>query len=91
MTEFSAVPAYNPLYLERATRALREADKLPVNSMLRYLSPLDWEHNNLTWNYVWRQGRNSLTYYFFRILWALQPHDQKSNPLHQTLPSQIIH
>ena len=43
--------------MERATQAREEAGK-PVNpELLQYLSPLGWEHINLTGDYVWRQSR----------------------------------
>ena len=54
----AAIVLWNTVYLERATQALREAGKLPDDGMLRYLSPLGWEHINLTGDYVWRQSRN---------------------------------
>lgn len=53
----AAIVLWNTVYLERATQALREAGKLPDDGMLRYLSPLGWEHINLTGDYVWRQNR----------------------------------
>jgi hypothetical protein len=52
-----AIVLWNTVYLERATQALREAGKLPDDGMLRYLSPLGWEHINLTGDYVWRQNQ----------------------------------
>jgi TnpA family transposase len=54
----AAIVLWNTVYLERATQALREAGKLPDDGMLRYLSPLGWEHINLTGDYVWRQSWN---------------------------------
>ena len=53
----AAIVLWNTVYLERATQTLREADKLPDDGKLRYLSPLGWEHINLTGDYVWRQNR----------------------------------
>jgi TnpA family transposase len=53
----AAIVLWNTVYLERATQALREAGKLPDDGMLRYLSPLGWEHINLTGDDVWRQNR----------------------------------
>jgi len=53
----AAIVLWNTVYLGRATRALREAGKLPDDGTLRYLSPLGWEHINLTGDYVWPQGR----------------------------------
>ena len=45
------------MYLKRATQALRESGKLAKDAMLQYLSPLGWEHINLTGDYAWRQNR----------------------------------
>ncbi len=52
----AAVVLWNSVYLEWAARALlrRAASD---ESLLRYLSPLGWEHINLTGDYVWRQNR----------------------------------
>ena len=50
---------WNTVYLERATQALRESGKLAKDDMLQYLSPLGWEHINLTGDYVWRQNRKT--------------------------------
>ncbi|MBN4181035.1 Tn3 family transposase ISPa40 [Pseudomonas savastanoi pv. phaseolicola] len=52
-----AIVLWNTVYLERATQGLTDAGK-PVNTDLyQYLSPLGWEHINLTGDYVWRQSR----------------------------------
>jgi hypothetical protein len=53
----AAIVLWNTVYLERATQALREAGKLADDDMLQFLSPLGWEHINLTGDYVWRQSR----------------------------------
>ncbi|MGA4572815.1 Tn3 family transposase, partial [Ectopseudomonas hydrolytica] len=53
----AAIVLWNTVYLERATQGLVEVGK-PVNGeLLQYLSPLGWEHINLTGDYVWRQSR----------------------------------
>lgn len=53
----AAIVLWNTVYLERATQGLTAAGK-PVNTDLyQYLSPLGWEHVNLTGDYVWRQSR----------------------------------
>jgi hypothetical protein len=52
-----AIVLWNTVYLERATQALRESGRLDDNGMLQFLSPLGWEHINLTGDYVWRQNR----------------------------------
>jgi hypothetical protein len=55
--EKDAIVLWDTVYLERATQALCETDKPIDNVMLQYLSPLGWEHINLTGDYVWRQSR----------------------------------
>ncbi|KPX45367.1 Transposase [Pseudomonas syringae pv. helianthi] len=53
----AAIVLWNTVYLERAAQGLTYAGK-PVNTDLyQYLSPLGWEHINLTGDYVWRQSR----------------------------------
>lgn len=52
----AAIVLWNTVYLQRAVAALREQGR-PVNDdLLRYLSPLGWEHINLTGDYVWRRN-----------------------------------
>jgi TnpA family transposase len=53
----AAIVLWNTVYLERATQALRDAGKVIDDTLLQYLSPLGWEHINLTGDYVWRQSR----------------------------------
>ena len=53
----AAIVLWNTVYLERAARALQHRDSAWDESLLRYLSPLGWEHINLTGDYVWRQDR----------------------------------
>ena len=49
----AAIVLWNTVYLERATR--RCASKGAVDeALLQYLSPLGWEHINLTGDYLWR-------------------------------------
>jgi len=51
----AAIVLWNTVYLERATNALRSHG--PVDdTLLQYLSPLGWEHINLTGDYLWRSG-----------------------------------
>jgi hypothetical protein len=49
----AAIVLWNTVYLERATQALRTDDGGPDEALLRYLSPLGWEHINLTGDYLW--------------------------------------
>ena len=78
----AAIVLWNTVYLERAVEALRATGVSVDDALLQYLSPLGWEHINLTGDYVWRQdlvargravsaamhGRKTLAYDFFRIL-----------------------
>ena len=48
----TAIILWNTRYLERAVTALREAEEVP-DKLLVHLSPLGWEHINLTGDYVW--------------------------------------
>ena len=52
----AAIVLWNTVYLQRSVAALREQGR-PVNDdLLQYLSPLGWEHINLTGDYVWRRN-----------------------------------
>ncbi|OCX74451.1 hypothetical protein A6M27_09845 [Acidithiobacillus thiooxidans] len=55
MAEKSGVPAYYP-YLERAVSALQEHGQVVDETLRQYLSPLGWEHINLTGDYLWRRS-----------------------------------
>ena len=48
----SAIILWNTRYLERAIATLREVDEVP-DQLLAHLSPLGWEHVNLTGDYIW--------------------------------------
>lgn len=52
----AAIVLWNTVYLERATNALRELGKPIDNTLLQFLSPLGWEHINLTGDYLWRNS-----------------------------------
>jgi len=67
----AAIVLWNTVYLERATNALRENGKLADESLLQYLSPLGWEHINLTGDYLWR-SRTKLAAGKFRPLRPLR-------------------
>jgi TnpA family transposase len=51
-----AIVLWNTVYLERATDALRGHGQGVDTALLQYLSPLGWEHINLTGDYVWRSS-----------------------------------
>jgi len=48
----TAIILWNTRYLERAVAALRQVEEVP-DHLLAYLSPLGWEHVNLTGDYIW--------------------------------------
>jgi Tn3 transposase DDE domain len=48
----TAITLWNTRYLNRAVAALREVADVP-DCLLAHLSPLGWEHINLTGDYVW--------------------------------------
>ena len=52
----TAIVLWNTVYLERATQGLVEAGKPVDGELLQYLSPLGWEHINLTGDYLWRSS-----------------------------------
>jgi hypothetical protein len=52
----AAIVLWNTVYLERATNALRNHGNGVDDSLLQYLSPLGWEHINLTGDYLWRSN-----------------------------------
>jgi TnpA family transposase len=53
----AAIVLWNTVYLERAVEALKEHGFPVDDSMLQHLSPLGWEHINLTGDYVWQRGQ----------------------------------
>ena len=53
----AAIVLWNTVYLERAVRALRRHDPSLDEALCKHLSPLGWEHINLTGDYVWKQSR----------------------------------
>jgi hypothetical protein len=50
-----AIALWNTVYLERASRALQERSYVFDQQQLAHLSPLKWEHINLTGDYHWRR------------------------------------
>ena len=52
----AAIVLWNTTYLERATQALSTQTTSDDENLRQYLSPLGWEHINLTGDYVWRSS-----------------------------------
>jgi TnpA family transposase len=50
----AAIVLWNTVYLERAVKALREQGQVISHNLLAHLTPLGWEHINLTGDYVWK-------------------------------------
>jgi TnpA family transposase len=53
----AAIILWNTVYLERAVTALKVQGQKVDESLLQHLSPLGWEHINLTGDYVWKQDK----------------------------------
>lgn len=51
-----AIVLWNTVYLERAVLALKERGVDVDEDLFQYLSPLGWEHINLTGDYVWKKS-----------------------------------
>ena len=52
----TAIILWNTRYLEPAIAALRQAEDVP-DQLFAHLSPLSWEHVNLTGDYIWSAER----------------------------------
>ena len=52
----AAIVLWNTVYLERATNVLRDRGQGVDDALLEFLSPLGWEHINLTGDYLWRSN-----------------------------------
>jgi TnpA family transposase len=53
----AAIILWNTVYLDRAIQSLRTTSKDIDEKLLPHLSPLGWEHINLTGDYSWCQHR----------------------------------
>jgi TnpA family transposase len=51
----AAIALWNTVYLERTINALQERSYVFDRKLLAHLSPLKWEHINLTGDYHWRR------------------------------------
>jgi hypothetical protein len=54
----AAIVLWNTVYLERCIVALREHGQNVDHTLLQHLSPLGWEHINLTGDYIWRPSKH---------------------------------
>lgn len=53
----TAISLWNTVYMERASEALKHKGVKPNEQLLSHLSPLGWEHINLTGDYIWKSNR----------------------------------
>ncbi|RQW83662.1 MAG: Tn3 family transposase, partial [Geobacter sp.] len=53
----AAIVLWNTVYLERVVQALQDSGKDVDDRLLPHLSPLGWEHINLTGDYIWSQSK----------------------------------
>src|ERR1700722_12529209 len=49
----AAIVLWNTVHLERTIVALRDQGEIISDDLLAHLSPLGWEHINLTGDYIW--------------------------------------
>jgi len=48
-----AIILWNTVYIEKAIEYLRKTDQNFKEDLIKHLSPLEWEHINLTGDYIW--------------------------------------
>ena len=53
----AAIVLWNTVYLDRIITGMKEHGQQVYENLLQYLSPLGWEHINLTGDYVWQQNK----------------------------------
>ena len=51
----AAIVLWNTVYLERVIQHLKDNGQTVNENLLKHLSPLGWEHINLTGDYVWKR------------------------------------
>lgn len=53
----AAIILWNTVYLERAIAALKKQGNPVREDLIPHISPLAWEHINLTGDYIWKLSR----------------------------------
>ena len=53
----AAISLWNTVYMERAVESLKRKGMKINEQLLSHLSPLGWEHINLTGDYIWKSNR----------------------------------
>jgi len=52
----AAIRLWNTVYLERATEQMEKSRQFD-SALLQHVSPLGWEHINLTGDYIWHANK----------------------------------
>jgi hypothetical protein len=55
----AAIVLWNTVYIERAVKTLGDRAQANSDDLLAHLSPLGWEHINLTGDHVWKPDGGS--------------------------------
>lgn len=55
----AAIMLWNTVYIERAVKSLKKQGIKINDQLLSHLSPLGWEHINLTGDYIWAKKRKT--------------------------------
>ena len=53
----AAIALWNTVYLDRAITSMKQHGAEVDDNILQHLSPLGWEHINLTGDYVWQKNK----------------------------------
>jgi len=69
----AAIVLWNTVYLERAVKTLIESGEKVDSQLISHLSPLGWEHINLTGDYVWEQSKQVKQGSFRPLRWDDKP------------------
>ncbi len=57
----AAIILWNTVYIERVVNELRRRGHCIPDELLPYLSPLTWQHINLTGDYIWNYEQDAIS------------------------------
>ncbi len=63
----AAITLWNTVYMERTVDSLKRKGIEINDQLLSHLSPLGWEHINLTGDYIWQSNRKPASGKFRRL------------------------